>query len=56
MFFHKELMLSELKKLAPHSEALKKMEKHGVNWHFSALPQSRVRFFTRDITSPTVTT
>ncbi len=41
-------MLSALKKLALHSIALKKMAKHGVNWHFSALPQSHARFFTRD--------
>jgi hypothetical protein len=38
-FFHQGLMLSVLKKMA----------KHGVNWHFSALPQSHARFFTRDV-------
>jgi hypothetical protein len=37
-------MLSALKKLALHSLALKKMAKHSVNWHFSALPQSGTRF------------
>jgi hypothetical protein len=43
-FFHQGLMLSELKKLALHSVALKKMAKYSVNWHFSALPQSLARF------------
>ncbi len=41
-------MLSALKKSGLHSVALKKMAKHGVKWHFSALPQSRAHFFTRE--------
>ncbi len=41
-------MLSALKKLAPHSVALKKMAKHGVNWHFSPPPKSRARLFTME--------
>jgi hypothetical protein len=44
-------MLSALKKLGLHSIALKKTAKHGVKWHFSALPQSHESFFTREWTS-----
>ncbi len=46
------LMLSALKKLALHSVALKKMEKYGVNWHFSALPQSHAHFSLTDSNPP----
>jgi hypothetical protein len=36
-------------KTALHSVALKKMAKHGVKWHFSALRQYRAHFFTWEI-------